>query len=106
VVLAGGGLQAGGPLTLQNTTVAGHTGRASGLSGSAQGGGISDVDLSGIGQPPGGPLTLTNSRVVFNLLSASPAISIQGGGIAATNNPVTLTNSLIAGNFPDQCDGC
>jgi hypothetical protein len=106
VVLAGGGLQMGGPLTLQNTTVRRNTGHATGLSGSAQGGGISDVDLSGIGQPPGGPLTLTNSRVVRNRLSGSPAITLQGGGIAATNNPVTLSNSLIAHNNPDQCDGC
>ena len=106
VVLAGGGLQAGGPLTLRNTTVSGNSGQASGLSGTAQGGGISDVDLSGIGQPPGGPLTLTNSRVTSNVLSGSLAITLQGGGIAATNNPVTLTNSLIAGNSPDQCEGC
>ncbi len=105
-VLAGGGLQAAGPLTLQNTTVRGNTGYATGLSGSAQGGGISDVDLSGINQPPGGPLTLTNSRVVHNRLSGSPAITLQGGGIAATNNPVTLTNTLIAHNHPDQCFGC
>lgn len=83
-----------------------NTGHASGLSGSAEGGGISDVDLSGIGQPPGGPLILSNSRVILNLLSGSPAITLRGGGIAATNNPVTLTNSLIAGNDPDQCDGC
>ena len=106
VVLAGGGLQVGGPLTLRNTTVSGNTGQASGLGGGAQGGGISDVDLSGIGQPPGGPLVLTNSRVVLNLLSGTPAITLDGGGIAATNNIVTLTNSLIVGNFPDQCDGC
>jgi hypothetical protein len=105
-VLAGAGLQAAGPLTLQNTTVRGNTGYATGLSGSAQGGGISDVDLSGIGQPPGGPLELTNSRVVHNRLSGSPAITLKGGGIAATKNPVTLSNSLIAHNHPDQCDGC
>ena len=97
---AGGGLQVGGPLTLRNTTVSGNTGQASGLDGSAQGGGISDVDLSGIGQPPGGPLVLTNSRVVLNLLSGTPSITRDGGGIAATNNIVTLTNSLIAGNSP------
>jgi hypothetical protein len=108
VVLAGAGLQAAGPLTLQNTTVSRNTGHASGLTGSAQGGGISDADLSGIDQPPGGPLILTNSRVTFNALSASPAITTQGGGIFATNptNPVTLSNSLIANNNPDQCDGC
>jgi hypothetical protein len=106
VVLAGGGLQAGGALTLQNTIVSGNTGDAHGLSGSAQGGGISDVDLSDIGQPPGGPLILTNSKVAFNLLSGSPAIALEGGGIAVTNNSITLTNTQIALNRPDQCEGC
>ncbi len=95
----------GGPLTLQNTTVSGNTGHASGLTGSAQGGGIFNVDETAANGPPGGPLILTNSRVVSNVLSGSPAITLQGGGIFATN-PVTLTHSLIAGNSPDQCDGC
>ena len=105
VLLGGGGLYAGGPLTLHNTTVSRNTGRATGLTGIAQGGGIFAVDESAIGGPPGGPLTLTNSRVVSNLLTGSPTITLQGGGIFATN-PVTLTNSLIAGNSPDQCEGC
>ena len=39
------------------------------------------------------------------MLSGSSAITLQGGGIFATN-PVTLTNTLIAGNLPDQCDSC
>jgi hypothetical protein len=30
---------------------------------------------------------------------------LQGGGVFATN-PVSLTNSMIAGNVPDQCFGC
>ena len=84
VVLVGGGLQAGGPLTLQNSTVSGNTGHASGVTGSAQGGGIFAVDESATGGPPGGPLILTNSRIVSNLLSGSPAVTLQGGGIFAT----------------------
>ena len=105
VFLAGGALQSGGPLTLQNTTVRGNTGHATGRTGSAQGGGIFAVDESATGGPPGGPLILTNSNITHNRLSGSTGITLQGGGIFATN-PVTLTNSLIANNDPDQCDGC
>jgi len=106
VLLAGGGLLAGGPLTLKNTTVIRNTGDANGVSGSAQGGGVYDVDLSGIGGPPGGPLILINSRVLLNVLSGNSAVLLQGGGIFASSNPVTLTNSQVALNQPDQCDGC
>jgi hypothetical protein len=104
-VLVGGGLQSGGPLTLRNTTVSRNTGHASANNGAAQGGGIFAVDQSSNGGPPGGQLILTNSRVTSNRLSGSPAIKLQGGGIFATD-PVSLTNTLIARNRPDQCDGC
>jgi hypothetical protein len=105
VVLVGGGLQSGGPLTLRNTAVSGNRGDANGLSGTAQGGGIFAVDESANGGPPGGPLILTNSTITNNLLSGSSGITLQGAGIFATN-PVTLTNTTIAHNSPDQCDGC
>ena len=72
VALAGGGLLAGGPLTLQNTTVSGNTGHAIGLTGSAQGGGIFDVDESAINGPPGGPLMLTNMEVAVSAWMPSP----------------------------------
>jgi hypothetical protein len=39
------------------------------------------------------------------VLKGSPAITLQGGGIYATN-PVSQTNSAIAKNVPDQCVGC
>ena len=104
-VLVGGGLQSGGPLTLQNTTVSGNSGHANANHGSAQGGGIFAVDESANGGPPGGPLILINSRVTSNILSGSSGIAVRGGGIFATN-PVSLTNTLIAGNLPDQCVGC
>jgi hypothetical protein len=100
----GGGLVAGDVITLRNTTVSGNTADASGLAGFARGGGIFDVDESPNG-PPGGLLTLINSRVTGNALSGSAAITLQGGGIFATN-PVSLTNSMIVGNVPDQCFGC
>jgi hypothetical protein len=100
----GAGVVAGDVLTLRNTTVSGNTASANGLSGFARGGGIFDVDESPNG-PPGGLLTLINSRVTRNVLSGSSAITLQGGGIYATN-PVSLMNSVIALNIPDQCIGC
>jgi hypothetical protein len=100
----GGGLVAGDVITLRNTTVRGNTADASGLAGFARGGGIFDVDLSPTG-PPGGLLTLINSRVTGNTLNGSVAITLQGGGIFATN-PVSLTNSMITSNVPDQWLGC
>jgi hypothetical protein len=105
VVLAGGGLQTGGPLTLRNTTVSGNRGDAKGLTGTAQGGGIFAVDESASGGPPGGPLILANATITHNLLTGTTGITLQGGGIFATN-PVTLTHAVIADNVPDQCDGC
>ena len=105
VVLVGGGLQSGGPLTLRNTIVIGNRGDANGLTGTAQGGGIFAVDESASGGPPGGPLILINSVITRNSLDGSNGMTLQGGGIFATN-PVTLTNTTITNNSPGQCDGC
>jgi hypothetical protein len=105
VFLGGGGLESAGPLTLRNTTVRGNAGHANGRTGSARGGGIFAVDESAIGGPPGGPLVLTKTNITHNRLSGSAGITLQGGGIFATD-PVTLNDSRIAHNHPDQCDGC
>jgi hypothetical protein len=108
VFLVGGGLQQGGPVTLQNTTVSGNSGIANALTGTVQGGGIFAVDETANNGPPGGPVTLINSSILLNLLSANHGITPQGGGIFDNplTSPVTRTNALIAGNIPDQCDGC
>jgi hypothetical protein len=105
VVLEGGGLQSAGPVTLQNVAVTRNTAHADGPTGIAQGGGIFAVDQSASGGPPGGLLALTDSQVTGNRLSAGPGVTLQGGGIFATE-PVSLTHSLVAGNSPDQCNGC
>jgi hypothetical protein len=47
---------------------------------------------------------LTNSTVVGNALHASKGLTAQGGGLYVTN-PLTNTNSTIAGNTPDNCAG-
>jgi hypothetical protein len=101
---AAGGLMAGdGGLTLRNATVSENTASASGRAGSARGGGIFDAAVPD--GPPGGPLILVGSSVTHNTLSGSTGITLQGGGIFAAN-PVSLTNSVIAANIPDQCVGC
>jgi len=45
------------------------------------------------------------SQVTGNALSASPGVTVRGGGLY-TERPVTLTTSVISGNSPDQCYGC
>jgi hypothetical protein len=105
VLIGGGGLLSGGPLTLRNTSVSGNRGYATGHTGGAEGGGIFDVDESASGGPPGGPLILTNATITHNVLTGTTGITLQGGGVFATQ-PVTLTNTVIANNIPDQCDGC
>jgi hypothetical protein len=89
-------------LDMDGVLVTGNVGRADGVSGIAQGAGIwNGVDLSG----PPVQLTLNHSNVIANLLTASPAITPQGGGLFTTS-PVTLNHTRIALNRPDQCVGC
>jgi hypothetical protein len=100
-IVEGGGIQNGGLLQLRNSTVSDNTGTATGPSGVAQGGGIWNSILF----LPTVQLTLTNSTVTRNTLSGSLGIPVQGGGLFTTF-PVTLANSVIADNSPDQCYGC
>lgn len=98
----GAGLVNEGLLTLRDDHVGNNRGIAIGTSGYAQGGGIWN---SLIGNPVNPQLTLEDTSVTGNTLTASTGVLIQGGGIFTTF-PVTLTNSRIAGNSPDQCYGC
>jgi hypothetical protein len=97
----GGGLLNNGPLIVSNSTISGNHGVADGRSGSAQGGGIGNGLFGGPA-----PLTLRNSRVVANVLSGSPGVTLEGGGIYTVGFPTTLTNTLVAHNTPDDCEGC
>ena len=96
VVLQAGGFGNLGLLKVRNTTISGNTGTANGPAGTAKGGGI--------GNAPQGNLTLTDSSVTHNTLTAGAGISIQGGGLY-TAVPVTLTNTKISSNTPDNCFG-
>jgi hypothetical protein len=106
VDVSGGGLNLFGPTTLRNSTVSGNTVDATGTSGSARGGGIVDIAFPfGPDGPPGGPLVLQNSNVTANTLTGA-GLTLQGGGIYLQDEPITLTNSVITQNVPDQCFGC
>ena len=88
-------------LLMRNVQVSDNIGRADGPAGGAQGGGIwNGVAVSGPVQ-----LTIDHTRVTNNVLTGSRDISLQGGGLFTTS-PVTLTNTIIALNRPDQCVGC
>jgi hypothetical protein len=40
------------------------------------------------------------------MLTGGAAITLNGGGLYLQGEPLTMTNSLIAENTPDQCFGC
>jgi hypothetical protein len=103
VLVHGAGINNGGELELRDSIVSDNAGTASGPTGEAQGGGIWN---GAFGPPPPAPeLTLLGSTVTRNTLTASPGVTVQGGGLF-TMFPVTRQNSLIAQNLPDECYGC
>ncbi len=99
----GAGISNNGPLVLTGDRVSRNTASADGQSGFAQGAGIWNGLLFG---GPTSPLTLQNTSVTQNKLSGSPAVALHGAGIYTLGFPLTLTNSIVAHNRPDQCDGC
>jgi hypothetical protein len=99
----GAGITNDGVLELRNTQLRDNSGTATGPSGAAQGGGIWNGAL--LFGPPSAQLTVDDSTITHNTLTASPGLSVQGGGLFTTF-PVTLANSVIADNSPDQCYGC
>ena len=99
VFLGGVGINNLGLLSLRRTRVERNAGEAAG-EGSAHGGGILNTKF------PDGPdaasLTLTGSSVTRNKLTGS---DVAGAGIF-NEQRLTVANSLIARNAPDQCVGC
>lgn len=83
-----------GPLLLSRTLINANSGAADGPTTLAQGGGI--ANLAG----ESAPLTLNRTVIAANQLSSTGAP--QGGGLY-TAVPVIRTNTIIAGNRPDQC---
>ena len=98
----GSGLLNEGILELRNDLITNNTGRATAPDGFAQGGGIWNASVF---NPPPIDLTLDHTSVTGNRLFASSGVTVQGGGLF-TAFPVTLKNSRLAGNSPDNCYGC
>lgn len=105
----GGGIANVGQLIVERTRVVDNRVEATGAGGlmpfgvpsGALGGGIWNGDFGG--PPP--TLTLTHSVVAGNRLEA-PAGFVRSGGGLYTLYPVSVTQTPIVGNHPDQCFGC
>jgi hypothetical protein len=108
-IAVGGGIANAGRLSVERTRVLRNRVSATGAGGplpfgepsSVLGGGIWNGSFGG--PPP--ELELTKSVVAGNRLDGPANFVIRGGGLW-TITPVTLTNTTIAGNRPDQCFGC
>jgi hypothetical protein len=58
---------------------------------------------------PDGPtphLVVDETTVSHNVVSASAGLTVEGGGIFTAGFPITLLESEIEDNAPDQCVGC
>jgi hypothetical protein len=58
---------------------------------------------------PDGPtphLVLDETTVSGNTVGASPGLTVEGGGIFTSGFLITLSESQIVDNTPDQCVGC
>jgi hypothetical protein len=98
----GGGITNSGTLQLQNDQIASNIGIANGSGGWAQGGGIWNGPL--FGSPPV-LLTISHTTIQHNSVDGS-GIAASGGGLYTAGFPVTLTQSTISQNNPDNCAGC
>jgi hypothetical protein len=101
----GAGFLNNGPLLLDDVRIEDNSGRAAGRTGTAQGGGLWNGDLF-VPHDTAPPVTLRNTRITGNTLTGSPGVTLQGGGIFTDGFPVTLSDSRIRNNSPDQCVGC
>ena len=101
--MLGGGVFDAGVLELRGDRIRNNVERANAAGGNVQGGGIWAGPIPGTPFPV--QLTVEGSTVTRNVLSGSnSSILLQGGGLFTTV-PVTLTDSLIVKNTPDNCSG-
>jgi hypothetical protein len=103
--IQGAGVINGGNLELHNVAIRDNSADAEGQGGFAQGAGIWNGQPFGPDEPSP-QLTLDNTHVTRNVLTGSAGVSLQGGGLFTPDFAVTLTNSRIEQNVPDQCFGC
>lgn len=100
--VVGAGILNDGRLVLRDDQIANNNGVVRAPTGLAHGGGIWNGSFF---NPPPIELTLEGTSVTGNRLQGSSGIEVQGGGLF-TFFPVTLRDSRIAGNAPDDCVGC
>ena len=101
-IALGAAIANNGTLELRNDEIRQNTATVSAPAGSAQGGGMFNAVVFEEPQQ----LTLENTNVMHNILTGSPGVTLQGGGIYTLGFPITLTRGVIAHNVPDQCFGC
>jgi hypothetical protein len=101
----GVGLVNDGPLRLRDVLIARNAGQAIGTSGFARGGGIWQGQVFNEG---GLPISLALERTIVtrNRLAGSDGIEVAGGGVFTDGFPISLDESRVFGNSPDQCVGC
>ena len=102
----GAGITNGGALQLHGVQVRGNRGRAAGVGGSAQGGGIWNGQPFGPDGNPTPTLALDGTQVLGNELMGGRGAAVQGGGVYTVGFPITRLMSLIFANTPDNCVGC
>jgi len=88
---------------MSDSRIRDNAGAATGRTTVLRGGGIYDALTSDNG-PFGGPLALARVRVEKNRLS--PAATASGAGLFIQRQPLTLRDTRIRDNTPDQCVGC
>lgn len=101
-IAIGSGVDNEGQLTLRDTRVINNVATVRGPAGLARGGGIWNGQLL---TPEPGTLVLRDSMVVGNVVQGDAGVTLEGGGLY-TEVPVTLHDTTMSGNQPDDCAGC
>jgi hypothetical protein len=101
--IQGVGLANNGPAVLTNVRIIGNTGKVTAPNGWIHGGGIFNGHVFARPTPA---LTLQSTAVTKNSITGSAGTSIEGGGLYTKGFPSHRSQSVIAGNTPDQCAGC
>jgi hypothetical protein len=108
--VGGSGILNSSLLTLRDTVVSKNTASATAPNGTATTVGAGIFNTRNSDGRPVAQLTLIDSAITKNGLTASGlTTTVLGAGLfndTASGATVTLTNSVIAQNSPDQCFGC
>jgi hypothetical protein len=106
VLVFGAGVVVGADaLALRNTTVDENSANGRGRRGSVRGAGIYDGPAPWGEGSGGASLKLMSSSVMDNVLKGE-GLMLQGGGLYVEGQRLSVTDSEISGNAPDQCFGC